>query len=143
MVTIVFLGRVVVEDIFCWTDSRVALSWICGKDMQWEAWVENRVVNIRKIVDRTKWHFTRGDENPADIPTRMASNLGERFAGSWFSGLPLLSQTRLQVNDSADDVDPETHGSSQPGGGRLYRITVSDTNLFVKSYHRLYSLQFT
>ena len=141
--TIAFLGRVVVEDIFCWTDSRVALSWICGKEKQWEAWVENRVINIRKIVDRTKWHFVGGDENQADIPTRMASKLGECFAGSWFSGLPLLSQTRLEVNDSADDVDPETQGSSQPGGGGLYRITVSDTNLFVKSYYRLYSLQFT
>ena len=50
----------------------------------------------------------------------MASNLGECFAGSWFSGLPLLSQTRLEVNDSADDVDPESQGSSQPGGGGVH-----------------------
>ena len=71
--TIVFLGRVVVEDIFCWTDSRVALSWICGKEKQWEAWVENRVVNIRKIVDRTKWHFVRGDENQAEFPPEWPS----------------------------------------------------------------------
>ena len=54
-------------------------------------------------------------ELTADIPTRMASNLGECFAGSWFSGLPLMFQTRLEVNDSADGVDPETQGSSQPG----------------------------
>ena len=47
----------------------------------------------------------------------IAPNGGECFAGSWFSGLPLLFQTRLEVNDSADDVDHETQGSSQPGGG--------------------------
>lgn len=27
-----FLGRVVVDEIFCWTNSRVALSWIWGKE---------------------------------------------------------------------------------------------------------------
>ena len=92
-VTTAFPGHVVVEDIFCWTDSRVVLSWIWSKEKQWEAWLENRVVNIRKIVDRTKLHFVRGDENPADIPMRIASNLGECFAGSWFSGLPLKTNS--------------------------------------------------
>ena len=64
-----FLGRVVVDEIFCWTDPRVAFSWIWGIEMQW---VENLVVSIRKIVDRTTWHFVRDEENPADIPTRIA-----------------------------------------------------------------------
>jgi len=108
------MGRIAVDEIFCWTDSQVALSWIWGKEKQWEAWVENRVVSIRKVVDRTKWHFVKGDENPADIPTRMTSNLVECFSGSWFSGWPLLSQNYLEVNDSTVEVEPGIKDSSLP-----------------------------
>ena len=82
------MGCIVVDEIFCWTHSQVALSWIWGKEKQCEAWVKNRVVSIRKVVDRTKWHFVKGDENPADIPTRMASNLPECFSSGWCRTTP-------------------------------------------------------
>ena len=41
-------GRIKLNDIFCWSDSAVALCWIRGKERSWEPWVENRVVAIRK-----------------------------------------------------------------------------------------------
>ena len=37
---------------FCWSDSEVTLCWIRGKKRSWEPWVENRVVAIRKVVER-------------------------------------------------------------------------------------------
>ena len=46
--------RIKLHDIFCWTDSEVALCWINGKEKSWEPWIENRVVAIRKVVDREK-----------------------------------------------------------------------------------------
>ena len=43
-------GRIEVDDMFCWSDSKVALCWIKGKEKSWKAWVENRVVSIRSVV---------------------------------------------------------------------------------------------
>ena len=68
-------GRVEVDDIYCWSDSKVALCWITGKEKSWKAWVENRVVSIRSVVVRDRWHFVKGEINPADVPTRISSNL--------------------------------------------------------------------
>ena len=85
-------GRIEVDDVYCWLDSKVALCWIKGKEKSWKAWVENRVVSIRSVVGRDKWYFVKGEINPADVPTRISSNLNECFDGCWFSGPFLLSQ---------------------------------------------------
>ena len=88
-------NRIQLEDIFCWTDSEVALCWINGKEKSWEPWVENRVVAIRKVVDWTKWNFVKGELNPADIKTyRLSSNLGECFSGCWCDG-PVMLWSRV------------------------------------------------
>ena len=33
--------RIKLHDIFCWTDSEVALCWVNGKEKSWEPWIEN------------------------------------------------------------------------------------------------------
>ena len=62
----------------------MALCWVNGKEKSWEPWIENRVVAIRKVVGREKWHFFKGEVNPADVPAQLSSNLKE---GSWVVGL--------------------------------------------------------
>ena len=44
--------------------------------------MENRVITIRGVVDRNRWNFVKGELNPADIPTRVSSNVIESFSGS-------------------------------------------------------------
>ena len=83
-------GRIKLDKIVCWSDSQVALCWIRGKEKSWEPWVENRVVSIRNVVDRDSWRFVKGEVNPADVPTRISSNLHECFAGSDVGFLVLL-----------------------------------------------------
>ena len=36
-----------------------------------EAWVENRLVSIRNIIDNYSWYHISGVNNPANIPTRV------------------------------------------------------------------------
>ena len=82
-------GRIEVDDVYCWSDSKAALCWITGEEKSWKAWV----VSIRSVVGRDRWHFVKGEINPADVPTRISSNLNECFDGCWFSGPSfLLSQ---------------------------------------------------
>jgi hypothetical protein len=83
-------NRVGIDAILCWSDSEVALSWIRGKEKSWKPWVENRVVEIRKVVDRSGWRYVKTELNPADVPTRMRSDICAFFTG-WFMGPSFLS----------------------------------------------------
>jgi len=86
-VKVVFEETVPVDSVKCWSDSQVALCWLKGKSKSWKPWVENRVVNIRKVVDCDDWSYIPGKDNPADIPTRVCEiNDFDR----WFKGPEFL-----------------------------------------------------
>lgn len=95
-------NRVNIQNILCWCDSEVALSWIWGKEKSWKPWIENRVVEIRKVVDRSGWKFVKSEENPADIPTRMSSDLSQSFAGCWFQGPSFLLSPAAFSEETVD-----------------------------------------
>ena len=80
--------RICVNNICCWSDSEVALCWIKGKEKSWRPWVENRVVNIRKVADRDRWFHVESVHNPADIPTRVVSC--EESLRKWLDGPEIL-----------------------------------------------------
>jgi hypothetical protein len=104
-------GRIKLDNIICWSDSEVAMCWIRGKEMSWEPWVENRVVSIRNVVDRDSWRFVKGEVNPADVPTRISSNLHECFAGCWFSGPSFLLSQHFESGGKDISTDG-TNGNS-------------------------------
>jgi len=54
---------------YCWTDSFTTLCWI-KNDRPWKTYVQGRVNEICKLMDRDSWRFCPGKENPADIPSR-------------------------------------------------------------------------
>jgi len=102
--------RLIVDDVFCWTDSEVVLCWINGNDKKWKPWVENRVVTIREIVPREKWHHVSGKINPADIPTRMVHDFNDCFGTLWFNGPEFLNTlsynyTEFCVKDNTCEIE--------------------------------------
>ena len=85
--------RISLKSVKCWSDSQVALCWIRGKTKHWKSWVENRVVKIRKVVDCDNWSYISGEENPADIPTRVCEiNDFEK----WFKGPSFLFENEFE-----------------------------------------------
>ncbi|CAB4013065.1 Hypothetical predicted protein [Paramuricea clavata] len=93
-------NRVNIQNILCWCDSEVALSWTRGKEKSWKPWIEN--VEIRKVVDRSGWKYVKSEENPADVPTRMSSDLSQSFAGCWFQGPSFLLSPAAFSEETVD-----------------------------------------
>ena len=54
--------------VYCWTDSMTVLCWI-KNHRQWKQYVQIRVKEIHKLVDKDNWRFCPGTMNPADIRT--------------------------------------------------------------------------
>ena len=92
-------------DSLCWSDSSVALCWIKGKEKSWKPWVENRCVEVRKVVDRDNWSHISGELNPADIPTRMYDFSLLNKDSSWYKGPSFLYDKCFKFNSDNADVD--------------------------------------
>ena len=44
-----------ISHVRCWSDSEVALYWICGENRKWKQFVQNRVCEIRSLVPPDAW----------------------------------------------------------------------------------------
>jgi hypothetical protein len=89
----------------CYTDSKVALYWILGFDKEWKQFVQNRACEIRKLLPTAHWKHYRGQDNPADLPSRGIP-LAELAASSlWWHGPSSLKN---------NDVEPEIDDTSIP-----------------------------
>ena len=64
---------IIINSVYCWTNSITALFWIKGVDKDFKQFVENRVAGIRK---RRSWNHIGGKDNPSDLPKR-GLQLGE------------------------------------------------------------------
>ena len=123
--------RVNVKNVVCWNDSQVSLAWINGKEKRWKPWVENRVVEIRKVVARENWKFIKGELNPADIPTRLSKCLIECFSSSWFSGPSSLRDSAVETfqideGSSMEDVLSEAKNSFKGDVDEPVTLTVTN-----------------
>ena len=65
--------QITINEVFCWSDSQIALSWIKQVKKSWKIWVENRVEKIRSNEPVDSWRYIRTDQNPADITTRQVA----------------------------------------------------------------------
>ena len=66
-------SEIKVDDVFFWSDSLVSLGWIKSWRKELKTFCQNRVTEIRRDSDMTKWNYVNTKENPADIITRTAS----------------------------------------------------------------------
>ena len=64
--------EVTVEAIHMWSDSQVALGWIHSAGSL-EAYMQNRKVDIKRILPNANWHYVHTSQNPADLITRGVS----------------------------------------------------------------------
>ena len=65
--------EVSVKNVFCWTDSQIALWGIRQRRKEWKICVQNRVETLRQNVNVENWGFVPTSLNPVDICTRECS----------------------------------------------------------------------
>lgn len=56
--------------MICWTDSKVAVSWIKDNPPKWKMFVANSVIEIQTLESPGNWFHCSGVSNPADLLTR-------------------------------------------------------------------------
>ena len=56
-----------IDNIYCWQDSQITLWWIYGTTKEFRQFVQNCLVEIRKLVNFRNWKYCPSDDNPSDI----------------------------------------------------------------------------
>ena len=62
--------QISIRNVYCWSDSLIALWWIKQNHKTWKLWILNRVKKIGENVNIEHWNYVN---NPADVATRRTS----------------------------------------------------------------------
>ena len=108
-----FEGTLRVDSVHCWSDSQIALWWIWGVNKEFKQFVQNRVMEIRRLVKPAHWDYCPSDNNPADICSR--GSLASKLVANrlWWNGPEFLLKDKdawpnLPVNPDVITTDPDT-----------------------------------
>ena len=70
-----FQGEIILSCLYAWTDSKVSLAWIKALNKEFQTFVQNRVVDIRKKISPENWSYCSTKVNPSDLITRLNKNI--------------------------------------------------------------------
>lgn len=65
-----YRSRIRIDNVYAFSDSMIALSWIRSSPHRWSVFVSNRVAQIQDNVSPDSFHYVNGDENPSDCLSR-------------------------------------------------------------------------
>ena len=93
------------------TDSQIALYWICNSGKTLKQWVRNRVIEIRRYTTADNWRYVQSGDMIADIGTRKGVQLHEVKSNSiWINGhnwmtaepakFPAMTINNIKLNSS-------------------------------------------
>ena len=85
-----------ISNVFMFSDSKTALSWIKNSQHQFKQFVEERAKTIRKNTSSDDWRHVKGNENPADLTTRVILPTELKEKEIWFKGPAWL---KLPINE--------------------------------------------
>ncbi|OXA46198.1 Gag-Pol polyprotein [Folsomia candida] len=117
--------KIPIHSVSAWTDSTVTLAWIKSNPSRWKTFVANRVTRIQDKVPLESWSHVRGDDNPADCPSRGIKCDELIHHPLWWNGPSWLkcgipNPTTVQVLESEDVSKEERQVTCH--------ITLSDTD---------------
>lgn len=96
--------EIVISEIYCWTDSKISLAWIQNVNEEFETFIENRVIEIRKNVKPNLWNYCNTKANPADIITRISSSNNFSDNPLWWKGPDFIKNNNFEEMYKKDQV---------------------------------------
>ena len=91
-----FQKEINIDQMYCHTDSKIVLSWIMAVSKEFNTFVQNRVNEIRRLVDPNNWFYCRTHLNPSDLLTRI-ENEGTNDS-KWWNGPEILKGADICEN---------------------------------------------
>ena len=82
-----------INQVCCWLDSQVALYWTLGVDKEYKPFVQNRVREIRDLVDLEFWGYCNTKENPTDITSKGCKTSELVNNDLWWKGPQFLTES--------------------------------------------------
>ena len=83
-----FQGEIIISCLNAWTDSKVSLAWIKALEKEFQTFVQNRVVEIRKNISPENWSYCSTKVNPSDLITRLDKNIDLSKNSLWWRAAP-------------------------------------------------------
>jgi len=136
------LSKSNITKVFFWSDSSTTLQWIRNDDVRYEAFILNRVSDIREIVSKLKvpvtFRYVPTHQNPADLASRgvsQAEELVEVFP-YWIHGPDFLKgpeaewPTDIRVrSENPTALSPITQRIRLVAATKVQRPSIEDDNL--------------
>nr|XP_034835559.1 uncharacterized protein LOC117992019 [Maniola hyperantus] len=123
--------KVVVHDIFGWSDSTIALSWLKYPPHRLQTFEGNRVTQINNSGLDIKWRYVPSEGNPSDVASRGCKGHELRSHDLWWGPPWLLSDEGDWPVNLVDPVDT-LPGLRRGGNVTVSAVAVSDTSLMAK-----------
>ena len=98
-----FNKEIVIDNVYCYSDSQISLAWIKAVEKEFKVFVQNRVVDIRKNVNPDNWFYCRTYDNPADIITRFKTIESLESLHLWWHGPSFLMSSNDTTDKEFDD----------------------------------------
>jgi hypothetical protein len=78
------------DSVIYWSDSTVVLSWIRNSYKEFKKFVENRLLEIRRLASPELWKYVPTKQNPADIASRGTTATQFVEKKLWWNGHEFL-----------------------------------------------------
>ncbi|KRX13015.1 Tigger transposable element-derived protein 6, partial [Trichinella nelsoni] len=114
-----------IDEIVCWSDSEVALSWIKSPAVKWKTFVRNRVESIQQLTEASVWRYCPTGENPADMLSRGCSLKRLEESQLWWEGPPWLSLPVENWPKKSIRVDQSKITSTAEARNKITTLAVS------------------
>ncbi|XP_028164538.1 uncharacterized protein LOC114355741 isoform X1 [Ostrinia furnacalis] len=130
-----------INNVYCFTDSKIVLAWLHAEPMKLNAYVANRVKAITKNLSVCRWLYVNTENNPADYVSRGVSPSELHDCRMWWDGPEILLDNKYNF-DSEIDLPanlPETKSGSAFSTSQLSTYTgdIFDHLRNYSSIHRM------
>lgn len=95
------------QQVVCWSDSTIVLSWIKKPYEKLRMFVRNRIAEIQRITKDFKWSYIRSNSNPADIVSRGQLPQELNTNNLWWNGPEFLYIAYYQA-ENIEEVPEES-----------------------------------